>query len=237
MALATNLDRLSTELEGRLAGSEEGRRSIAGPSLCWLYGLLRRRAIRSVIRWLAGRIEGGELYSLTLRDVMRRYHGVEVGLYSDGAPFVLGAFRPGTKVGRFCSITETVRAFNANHPMNLKSTHGFFYNPALGVVGEDLISRGLLTIGNDVMIGHNAVILPSVREIGDGAVIGAASVVHDDVPAYAVVVGHPARVVRYRFGKERIAELLNSRWWNQSLDELRRDLQSFREPLDGGPVR
>jgi acetyltransferase-like isoleucine patch superfamily enzyme len=182
-------------------------------------------------------IEGGELYSLTLRDIMRKYHGVDIGLYTAGAPFVPWAFRPGTKIGRFCSIFTTVRAFNANHPMNLKSTHAIFYNPALGLVSGDLIERLPVAIGNDVLVGHNAIILPSVRTIGDGAVIGAGSVVHEDVPPYAVVVGHPGRIVRYRFNKEVIADLLASRWWDKPLAELSLELEAFRRPLDGEPIR
>lgn len=214
----------------------EGKKSLLGPLLFWLYGLLGHR-IRSAIVWLLEKIEGGELYSLTLRQVMSKYHGVEVGLYTSGAPFVDWAFRPGTKIGRFCSIFPTVRAFNVNHPMNLKSTHAFFHNPGLGFVKEDLITRPPVVIGSDVWMGHNAIILPSVRTIGDGAVIGAGSVVHEDVPPYAVVVGHPAKVVRYRFSKEVIGRLLASRWWDTPLAELVVDLEDFRRPLDGGPVR
>jgi len=124
-----------------------------------------------------------------------------------------------------------------NHPMNLKSTHAFFFNPSLGLVRQDPRTRPPLTIGNDVYIGHNVIILPSVRTIGDGAVIGAGSVVNEDVPPYAVVIGYPARVVRYRFKKETVAELLASRWWDKPLAELALNLEEFCRPLDGGPVR
>jgi FkbH-like protein len=168
---------------------------------------------------------------------MRKYHGVDIGLYTMGAPFVPGAFPEGTKIGRFCSFFPTVRAFNANHPMNLKSTHAFFYNPALGIVKEDLLDRPPTVIGSDIWMGHNAIILPSVRIIGDGAVIGSGSVVNEYVPPYAVVTGYPARVVRYRFKKEVIAELLASRWWDKPLAELTINLEDFRRPLEGGPVR
>ena len=68
--------------------------------------------------------------------------------------------------------------------------------------------------------------------IGDGAFIGAGSVVQNDVPPYAVVTGNPARVVRYRFSPAKIQELLASRWWNKSIDELSYDMDSFRGPLE-----
>ncbi|OGS04641.1 MAG: hypothetical protein A3G41_07135 [Elusimicrobia bacterium RIFCSPLOWO2_12_FULL_59_9] len=190
-----------------------------------------------MIRWLVGVLEGGEYYSLTLREIMLQYHGVEIGLYTKGSPFVPWHFRPGMKIGRFCSIYRTVRAFNMNHPRNLKSTHQFFYGPGHGYVSEDLVSRPPTVIGNDVFIGHNAIIMPSVRKIGDGAFIGAGAVVYEDVPPYAIVMGYPARVVSYRFKKEIIEQLLAERWWDKPLSELLQDLESFRRTLDGGPVR
>lgn len=228
------MEKLSVE---SLSRPSEGKRSPLGSLLRWAYVGVGLAMVRSWILNLITRLEGGELYSLSLRDIMRQCHGLDIGLYSDGGPFIPGQFRRGMKIGRFCTIARTVRAFNANHPMNLRSTHAFFYNPALGLVKEDLILRLPLEVGNDVFIGHNAIILPSVRSIGHGAVIGAGSVVHEDVPPFAVVVGHPARVVRYRFRKEIIAELLASRWWDRPLAEIAKDVESFTHPLDGGPVR
>ena len=217
---------------------QEGQRSWLGPVLCWVYGFVRPRLImRSFIRWLVEKMEGGQLYSLTLRDIMRKYHGVEVGLYSSGAPFTPGGFVRGTTIGRYCSIYGTVRSFNANHPRNIKSTHALFYNPALGFASEDLITRPPKLIGNDVFIGHNAIIMPQARKVGDGAFIGAGAVVYEDVPPYAIVIGNPARVVSYRFKKQIIEELLAERWWEKSLEEIAHDLDSFRRSLDGGPIR
>src|SRR5271157_179392 len=209
---------------------QEGKKSLLGPLLCWLYGL-GLRTIRSMVRSIVARIEGGELYSLTLRDIMRKYHGVDIGLYTMGAPFEPSAFPSGAKIGRFCSMSWTARAFNVDHPMNLKSTHAFFFNPRLGLVGHDPRTHPLLTIGNDVYIGHNAIILSSVRTIGDGAWIGAGTMVHQNVPPYAIVLGHPGRVVRYRFEEETITDLVASRWWDKPLSEIARNLEDFRRPL------
>jgi acetyltransferase-like isoleucine patch superfamily enzyme len=208
----------------------EGKKALLGPFLCWLYGR-GFRTIRVLVRSILERIEGGELYSLTLRDIMRKYHGVEIGLYTMGAPFVPSSFPPGTKIGRFCSIMWTACAFNVDHPMNLKSSHAFFFNPALGLVSHDPRIRPPLTIGNDVLIGHNAIILPSVRTIGDGAWIGAGTVVHQNVLPYAVVLGHPGRMVCYRFEEDVITDLLASRWWDKPLTEIAQNLEEFRRPL------
>ncbi|MFA6779069.1 MAG: CatB-related O-acetyltransferase, partial [Paludibacteraceae bacterium] len=76
-------------------------------------------------------------------------------------------------------------------------------------------------IGNDVFIGANVIVLDGVR-IGNGAVIGAGAVVVNDIPDYAVAVGVPARVVKYRFDKYTISRLQNLEWWNWSLDDLKK---------------
>jgi serine acetyltransferase len=102
---------------------------------------------------------------------------------------------------------------------------------------SDAGDRPRLVIGNDVFIGHNAIILPSVGQIGDGVFIGAGSVVHNAVPPYAVVTGNPARVVRYRFSKEKIQGLIESQWWRKSLEELSPEMDKFQRPVEGEVVR
>ncbi|MBN1764010.1 MAG: CatB-related O-acetyltransferase [Sedimentisphaerales bacterium] len=214
--------------------NREGKECRAlGKLLFYLYGIFKRGSIRRLIRYLVLRVEGGPVFSVTIRKIFSRYHDIEVGMYSGRGCFVLGHFKPGTIIGRYTAIYKTVIAFNANHPMNTKSTHAFFYNPKLGFAEKDLLNRTQLTIGNDVWIGHNAIILSSVSSIGDGAIIGAGTVLHQDVPPYAVVTGNPSRVVRYRFSKEVIEELLASRWWEKTFEELQTDLSSFQKPLDG----
>lgn len=74
-------------------------------------------------------------------------------------------------------------------------------------------------IGNDVWIGQNAVILPGVH-IGDGAIIGADSVVGSDIEPYTIVVGNPARVLRKRFDDELIELMLSFKWWDKSIEEI-----------------
>jgi acetyltransferase-like isoleucine patch superfamily enzyme len=198
---------------------------------------VRSPLLRGAIRGLARRLEGGDLHSVTLRRIFARHHGIEVGFYSGGGAFIPGNFATQTKVGRFCSIAYNARSFNANHPMNLKSSSALFYNPAVGYTETDLLTRASLTIGHDVWIGHNAVILPSVSSIGDGAVIGAGAVVHQDAPPYGIVVGHPARVVRYRFSEEVIQQLQAERWWERPLEELLPEIEEFQRPLEGTEIR
>ena len=189
--------------------------------LAGMYKHLRSETIQSRLRRLIMRMEGGPAYSLTIREIYRRLHNVEIGLYS---PVPCGVkpnvFHPGTKIGRHSYIANTVRTFTRNHPLNTRSTHGFFENPALGKVSKDLMVFNNLLIGNGVWIGHNAIILPPTEKIGDGAVVAAGSVVYEDVPPYAVVGGSPAVVIRKRFAPDVIEELLASRWWEDSPAEL-----------------
>lgn len=223
----------STKNEGREA-------RFLGAVLFGLYGFTRSDFIRGKIRSLVLKLEGDEYYSLTIRKILSKYHHRQVGLYSAGASLLLEAFPsrpPGVTIGRYTSITPSVRAFNADHPTDWKSTHAFFYNPALGYVKRDLLERTKLTIGNDVWIGHNAILLPSVSMIGDGAVIAAGSVVFQNVPPYAVVGGCPARLIRYRFSREAIERLQASKWWEKSIDELKSKFGDFQKPLEKAATR
>lgn len=209
----------------------EGRRSWLAEALAALYGRSGKR-FRALIRSLVVKLESGEFYSLTLRRLFARHHGVEIGLYTHGGCFVPGNMQPGTHIGRYCSIAMTAMAFRRHHPTNLRSSHAFFFNSRLGIVPQDTIPYMRLDIGNDVWIGHNAVIMPSVATIGDGAVIGANAVVHKDIPPYAVVIGNPARVVRYRFSANTIEKLRTSRWWEHPITALLPVLAEFQRPLE-----
>ncbi len=87
--------------------------------------------------------------------------------------------------------------------------------PAAG----DMPFKGDTVIGNDVWIGQNATILPGVH-IGDGAIIGANSVVASDVEPYSIVVGNPVKLIRYRFDEELTSLLLKFKWWDKPVEEI-----------------
>lgn len=193
---------------------------------------IKRRSIRQIILKIVSAVEGGELKSSTLREIFKKYYKIEIGYYSHGGCFIPGNFDKYTKIGRYCSIAITARAMNRNHPMEYKSTHALFFNPALGLCEADNIEYIPLNIGNDVWIGHHAIIMPNVQNIQTGAVIGAGAVVNKDVPPYAVVVGNPARVVRYRFAPVTIDSLLKSRWWEKSIEEIVPILSQFQKAYE-----
>ncbi|MHC4540947.1 MAG: CatB-related O-acetyltransferase [Planctomycetota bacterium] len=204
----------------------------------WLSELLyrlyaiKRRTIRNAIRGILLRLEGGEMYSTTLRRIFKEYHKIEIGMYSHGGCFVPGSVDAGTTIGRYCSIANGVRVINRDHPMDFKSMHALFFNPLLKYCHKHLAEPTPLKIGNDVWIGTRAVILRNVTEIGDGAVIGAGAIIGKNVQPYAVVIGNPARVVRYRFPQEVIDELLASRWWEKDIEELKPHIDEFQRPYE-----
>ena len=127
-------------------------------------------------------------------------------------------------IGSFCQIAAGVEFMmnDANHQMSAVSTFPFYTLAgweAEAPSPDDMPYKGDTVIGNDVWIGQNAVILPGVH-IGDGAIIGANSVVGHDVPPYTIVAGNPARVLRKRFDDELIELLERFRWWDRPIDEI-----------------
>jgi len=205
--------------------------SILAEALLRLYNRKIPR-IRSLVTAMVKRLEGGEFYSVTLRKIFQVYHKVEIGLYTHGGCFVPGQMDKHTSIGRYSSIAMSARSMNRNHPMDFKSMHALFFNPAFQNTREELIDYTPLSVGNDVWIGHNAIVMPHVKKINDGAVIGAGAVVHSDVPAYAIVVGNPGRVVKYRFSIDTIQELLSSKWWEKSIEEIRSYIHEFQKPYE-----
>ena len=137
-------------------------------------------------------------------------------------------------IGRFCAIAEGARFImnGANHAMSGFSTYPFNIFGHGWEEGFDPRSwerelRGDTVIGNDVWIGMEAVILPGVT-VGDGAIIGARAVVAADVPAYAIVAGNPAHVIKRRFDDRTIERLLAIAWWDWPVEKIGDNLDAIR---------
>lgn len=126
----------------------------------------------------------------------------------------------GVSIGSFCSIARHSAMYETFH--NPQRTTTYFVEKNLLKVSprEDAeISAGPIRIGNDVWIGASVQVMSGVC-IGDGAIVGAGAVVTRDVPAYAVVGGNPARVIRYRFASEVIDRLQSVAWWDWPEERL-----------------
>jgi len=127
-------------------------------------------------------------------------------------------------IGKFCQIAAGVEFVmnGANHQMNAVSTFPFYTLEGWNMkppAKSDMPFKGDTVIGNDVWIGQNTTILPGVH-IGDGAIIGANSVVASDVEPYSIVVGNPAKLIRYRFDGELTSLLLKFKWWDKPVEEI-----------------
>lgn len=88
------------------------------------------------------------------------------------------------------------------------------------------MDRGVIDIGNNVWIGDNTVFLKNVT-VGDGAIIGSGSVVTHDVPPFAIVAGVPARIIKYRYTKFVIEQMMKIQWWNWSMDRILSEKRFF----------
>ncbi len=142
-----------------------------------------------------------------------------------------------TQIGKFCSIGPNLICGWGIHPLNGISTHPMFFSTlkqnGMTLSTTDKVKERLpIFIGNDVFIGANVTILDGVH-IGDGAVIGAGAVVSKDIPPYAVAVGCPIRIIKYRFSEDVISWLKDIQWWNfdeKALKEIEKyefDINTF----------
>ncbi len=133
-------------------------------------------------------------------------------------------------IGKFCAIGKGVEFVmnGANHRMASVTTYPFNIfahgwekcTPTL----DELPFKGDTVVGNDVWMGQNVTVLPGVH-IGDGAIIGANSVVSSNIPPYTIAAGNPCRVIRPRFNQELTAYLLELRWWDWEPEKIFRNLE------------
>lgn len=133
-------------------------------------------------------------------------------------------------IGKFCAIARDVKFImnGANHKIDAITTYPFsiFGNGWERVTPKikDLPYKGDTVIGNDVWIGYDSLIMPGIK-IGNGAIIGARSVVTKDVQPYTIVGGNPAGLIRMRFSKNFIRVLQSAKWWDWSAEKITRYLE------------
>lgn len=125
------------------------------------------------------------------------------------------------KIGKFCSIAADVLfLLGGEHRKDFISTYPFNeLMESFNHIEGHPASKGDIIVGNDVWIAHGAKILSGVT-IGDGAIIAANSLVTKDIPPYAIAMGSPAKVVKYRFDEDTIEKLLKIRWWDFEDEEI-----------------
>jgi len=133
-------------------------------------------------------------------------------------------------IGKFVQIAHGVQFItsSANHQMDGFSTFPFaiFGEPWASNYVAKWPNKGDTIIGNDVWIGHEALIMPAVT-IGDGAIIASRSLVTKNVPPYTIVAGNPAKVIRHRFDDKTISILLKIKWWNWPIEKINKNIPSI----------
>lgn len=154
--------------------------------------------------------------------------GVKIGAYTRiNAASHLGA----CQIGAYCAIGGRLVVRSSDHHVNYLNMQDW---AQVNIIGSDVPVagkyKGPVVIGNGVWVGDSVVILPGVT-IGDGAVVGAGSIVTKSIPAYAIAVGNPAKVIKYRFSQDVIAELLPLKWWEWSSSKLRENRNLFEVDL------
>jgi chloramphenicol O-acetyltransferase type B len=147
---------------------------------------------------------------------------VNVGRYSYIAR---EAYLNDVSIGSFASIGPQTLLGTGEHPANFISTAPVFYSTRRQCGNsfahqDHFPERKRIALGHDVWIGARVFVRDGVT-IGDGAIVAAGSVVSADVPAYAIVGGVPAKLIRMRFGEDQVKRLLELQWWNWEESRLR----------------
>lgn len=135
-------------------------------------------------------------------------------------------------IGKYCCIGPDCKIGLGKHPSSIfVSSHPIFFSmlkqAQITFVDQSYFKEfEEITIENDVWIGANVIVMDGVK-IGNGAIVGAGSVVTKDVPPYAIVGGVPANIIKYRFNKTQIEKLQNIKWWDVEIECLRNNYKLF----------
>lgn len=154
--------------------------------------------------------------------------------FDDSVQFLVFHDQERIEVGRYCSIAKDATiAAGGDHRADYPSTWPFdnFLRGLPNPTRTYRLTSSPTIIGSDVWIGAGCHVAAGVK-VGHGAVLGTRSVVFSEVPPYAIVIGNPARVVRYRFSRSCIASLLRIEWWSWPPETIRARLDWFYQPVE-----
>ncbi len=182
--------------------------------------------ITSIKKWLFKRINN-LLIEMKPKPpyIIKELYNVKVGneSYHNGNLTIKG--NGFVKIGNYCAFGQDIKIILSNHNYDFASIQYSFYKKNFNKLPYEEI-KGNTSIGSDVWVGDNVVILPNVN-IGNGVIIGAGSIVTKDIPDFAIVAGNPAKILKYRFNQEKIEELNESKWWNWSAEEIKKNDSFF----------
>jgi acetyltransferase-like isoleucine patch superfamily enzyme len=184
-------------------------------------------SVRLVNSRISGHVEINQGCKIINGVDLKGFSKIKIGKYTSvngPSTDIMAAVHP-VEIGSFCSIARGVNIQEYNHKFDELSSYFFHQNLFGDKMQKDITSSGKIVIGNDVWIGAQCVIL-SGAEIGHGAVIAANSVVIGEIPPYAIAAGSPAKVIKYRFSPDKISRLLELKWWDKPLDEIKNLLKN-----------
>lgn len=163
-----------------------------------------------------------------IRYWLKKYKNVSIGKYTYGwqnmSPFDMIA-----SIGAFTSIGKNILLIPNTHNIHYVTTSPILTNPSFHIMNtmshKERYPVRSIRIGNDVWIGSNSMIFQDVT-IGDGAVIGAGSIVRKDVPPYAVII-NTDQILKYRFDKEICRKLLEIKWWDWEDNKIKKEIDNL----------
>lgn len=190
--------------------------------------------IKRLILWLYNKRHLTKIYSIHASTKANYGEGVLISEMTTVADNVTigdysyvnkGSYIENCIIGKFCSISSGVYICPFEHNYQMKTTHPIVR------LGEAVLPRPQVIIGNDVLISLNAIILEGIT-IGDGAVIGAGAVVTKDVKPYEIVGGVPAKHIKYRFSNEEIKKLQTLKWWDWDVQVIQKNVDFLKNKSD-----
>jgi acetyltransferase-like isoleucine patch superfamily enzyme len=190
------------------------------------------RILKMVLLYIKNKIYNvfSKSYSISLKSVIGKGTIIETDTVINahctiGQHVYIGknCFLTKVEIGNYSSIANNVSIGIGEHDLNKISTNSLFYDD----VYNELTQKQCI-IGHDVWIGVDSIILRDVV-IGNGAVIGANSVVTKSIPPYAVAVGSPAKIIKYRFDDKKIKQIEQSNWWDYNVAEAKQIIEKLDE--------
>ncbi len=183
----------------------------------------------NILKQLKSKLLGDKFFTVDFVDP--KYHQ-NIGDFTYGNPRIID-WGEGAKlkIGKFTSIAGgTTILLGGHHRYDWLTTYPFpsrkdIWPEAKNITGQSF-TKGNVIIGNDVLLGHECLIMSGVT-IGDGAVIGTRTLVTKDVPPYAIVAGQPAKLIRFRFDKKTIDKLLKLKWWDWQELKIRKNIPAL----------
>lgn len=177
---------------------------------------------------------------ITIGEQCKLYHVemegvIEIGKYTSiwGPDIYFNSALNPITIGNFCSIAKGTIFQEYNHNYRNFSTYFMEANLLNSPSGHanEVISNGPITVGHDVWIGAQCVIMGGAT-IGSGAIVAANSVVIGEVPPYAIVGGSPAKLIKYRFNEETRKKLLETEWWNWGKERLKMEIPTLKRMVN-----